>query len=94
MEDEIANRLKSLSNILRETLLLVPEAHIRGKETKLNDLFGITCKLVFNDDLYLNIWDENILLQLERLFQVKTPNQEVYGNELKILLNAPRLSGK
>lgn len=63
-EKDLKSRLISLKNILREALVLVSDFQIREKETQFDNLFNRSCKLIFDSDFYLNIWDENILLQL------------------------------
>ncbi len=84
-DKDLKNQLISLRNILRETLLLVPSFQMGEEKTKFINLFNRSCKLVFDGNFYINIWDEGILLQLEKLFQIKTPDREVYGEELRSL---------
>ena len=70
-EQELKSKLKRLRGILREALILLP-LFTQGKEIeRLNQLFKSICEIVFSDDFELHIWDEAVLLQLQKLFVKK-----------------------
>lgn len=46
-----------------------------------NDIYGV----LFSNELYLTIWDEPILLGLERLLDLNPPDEEQYGEEIGAL---------
>jgi hypothetical protein len=47
------------------------------------ELYPEICKLVFEDQLYLRIWSEPTLNQLEQLFQAEKPGEELFETELQ-----------
>jgi len=76
MEDQITR----LDWLLSRIQLLDPpyQESIEGKE-----LYQEICKLVFEDQLYLRIWSEPTLNQLEQLFQTEKPDEELFEAELE-----------
>ena len=45
-------------------------------------LYEEICKLVFEDQLYVRLWSEPALKQLEHLFQIEKPDEELFQSEL------------
>ncbi len=81
MEKHI-ERLKRLKGLLREAFILLPPFE-KGQETqKIDELFQNICNLIFTDDFYIHLWDEDVLNQLVEFFKAKTPNPTVYGERL------------
>ena len=76
-EEDKKNRLTTLRINLREALLQEEEGE------QFNDLFNKCCKSLFVNDFYLNIWDEDILLQLDQLFHNIAPDPDIHGQKLK-----------
>lgn len=76
METEVARLGRLLNEIerLKTPYLASPE----GKE-----LFGEICRLTLQERIYLEVWSERMLNQLERLFQTDSPDQEIFGSELR-----------
>jgi ribonuclease HIII len=74
-----------LKKILREALLLLPSFQIDEKETEFDEYFNNACQILFTNDFYKNLWDESVLLQLDRLFQVKRPLEKVYRRQLEAI---------
>src|SRR5438132_3168119 len=46
-------------------------------------LYQEICKFVFEDQLYVRIWSESTLNQLDQLFQTETPGEELFEAELE-----------
>ena len=83
-ENDFINLLMRLKKLLREvSLLLSPQRDER--KTELDECFNNVCQILFANDFYQNLWDESVLLQLERLFQFKRPSEKVYGQQLKVI---------
>ena len=76
MDDEI----KRLEWLLARIQLLDPP--FRGSEEG-KDLYQEICKLVFEDQLYVRLWSEPTLNQLEHLFQTEKPDEELFESELQ-----------
>ncbi len=76
MDDQITR----LDWLLSRIQLLDPpyQGSAEGKE-----LYQQICKLVFEDQLFLRIWSEPTLNQLEQLFQTERPDEELFGSELE-----------
>lgn len=76
MDDQITR----LDWLLNRIQLLDPpcQESAEGKE-----LYQEICKLVFEDRLYVRIWTEPILNDLDQLFQTENPDEELFGSELE-----------
>jgi len=83
--NDYTNLLMRLTKILREALLLLPSFQIDEKEAEFDEYFNNTCQILFTNDFYKNLWDESVLLQLDRVFQVKRPLEKVYGQQLETI---------
>jgi len=83
--NDYTNLLMRLKKILREALLLLPSFQIDEKETEFDEYFNNACQILFTNDFYKNLWDESVLLQLDRLFQVKRPLEKVYRRQLEAI---------
>jgi ribonuclease HIII len=70
--------LKRLKVLLRQRLY--PE-----KEIQTDDLFHEICRFLFDDNTYLSLWDEEVLNQTARLFEMKSPNPRVFAGQLDVL---------
>ena len=46
-------------------------------------LYQEICKFVFEDQLYLRIWSEPTLNQLDQLFQTEKPGEDLFEAELE-----------
>lgn len=76
MDDEIA----LLDRLLTRLQLLDPP-YRKSEDGK--QLFQQICELVFEDQLYLRIWSEPTLNQLDQLFQIETPGEDLFETELE-----------
>jgi len=83
--NDFTTLLIRLKKVLREASLLLTAFQRDEKEAELGECFNEACQNLFNNDFYQNLWDESVLLQLERLFQVKRPSEKVYGQQLKVI---------
>ena len=74
------DQTKRLDWLLSRIQLLDPpyQESAEGRE-----LYQEVCKLVFEDQLYVRIWSEPTLNQLEQLFQTEKPNEELFEAELE-----------
>lgn len=88
--NDFTSRLKRLKNTLRGALLLLPVLQIKEREAELDNCFNRACRLLFTDDFYEKIWDEGILSQLDKLFQFKTPQQNIHGKKLERIAERTR----
>ncbi|RLI52571.1 MAG: hypothetical protein DRP09_17635, partial [Candidatus Thorarchaeota archaeon] len=82
-ENEVVYKLKRLKDELRRAMLLLPLYERGERADKTVDSMNRVCSLLFKDMVYPEIWDEGILLQLERLFQTISPNESHWGEHLK-----------
>ena len=80
MDDQIA----LVDALLSRSQLLGPpcQESAEGKE-----LYQEICKLVLGERLYLHIWSEPTLNELEQLFQTDRPDEETFGPELENIRN-------
>ena len=85
-QNDFTNLLMRLKKVLREASLLLTSFQRDQKEEELDEYFNNACQILFNNDFYQNLWDESVLLQLDRLFQVKRPLEKVYGQQLKVIV--------
>jgi hypothetical protein len=76
MDDEIA----LLDRLLIRLQLLDPP-YRESEEGK--QLYQQICKLVFEDQIYLRIWSEPTLNQLDHLFQLERPGNKLFDVELQ-----------
>jgi len=83
--NDYTNLLMRLKKILREALLLLPSFQIDEKETEFDEYFNNACQILFTNDFYKNLWDESVLLQLDRVLQVKRPLEKLYGLQLETI---------
>ena len=79
MDTHKRNRLEDL---LIQIQLSYPDS-TRGLSSDFEDKFNAICSLIFVDDDYRYLWAEPILLQLDRLFEIKKPNPKRFGEALK-----------
>jgi ribonuclease HIII len=84
MDDEI----KRLESLLAKIQLLDPP--FRGSEEG-KDLYQEICKLVLEDKLYVRVWSEPTLNQLEHLFQTEKPDEELFESELEEISTRRRM---
>src|SRR3990172_5305575 len=84
-ENDFTNLLMRLKKFLREASLLLTSFQRDENEAELDEFFNNACQILFNNDFYQNLWDESVLLQLDRLFQVKRPSEKVYGKQLNVI---------
>ena len=83
-ENDFTNLLMRLKKVLREASLLLSFQRDE-KKAELDECFNNACQILFDNDFYQNLWDESVLLQLDRLFQFKRPLERVYGQQLKVI---------
>jgi ribonuclease HIII len=83
-ENDFINLLMRLKKVLREASLLL-SLQRDEKKAELDEYFNNVCQIPFANDFYQNLWDESVLLQLDRLFQFKRPSEKVYGQQLKVI---------
>jgi len=74
------NEITRLDWLLTRIQLLDPPYHEseQGKQ-----LYQEICKFVFEDHLYLRIWSEPTLNQLDQLFQTEKPSEDLFEAELE-----------
>jgi ribonuclease HIII len=71
-----------LGVLLCQAQLLMPSSSQPGPSAELQDVFNSICRLVFDERIYRELWDEPILSLLSWLFQVKPPALAVFGDEV------------
>jgi len=82
----VGRDLENLKRLLRDVLILLPADISENEPPRAESLFKDICDLVFNDDdFYLRIWDESALNQLAKLFEHKSPNKDLYKEEIRKL---------
>ena len=62
----------------------------RDEGSRARSLANEIYKLIFSNDIYNTLWDEKVLLGLERLLDSTPPSSEVYGKEVQILRDRVR----
>jgi hypothetical protein len=90
-ENEVVHKLKRIRDELNRAMLLLPLYERAEKEDEMNRSFNRLCSPLFRDRLYPEIWDEGVLLQLERLFQSIPPNKNRWGEHLQRIGERTRL---
>jgi ribonuclease HIII len=83
-ESDFTNLLMRLKKVLREASLLLSFQRDE-KKAELDKCFNNACHILFDNDFYQNLWDESVLLQLDKFFQVKRPLEKIYGQRLKVI---------
>jgi hypothetical protein len=76
MDDQIGRLERLLSRIQ-----LLDPPYRDSPERK--QLFQEICELVLEEQVYRHLWSEPTLNQLDQLFQTKTPDEELFGDELE-----------
>ena len=76
MDDQIIR----LDWLLSRTQLL-DSPYQESQEGK--DIYQEICKLLFEDQLYVRIWSEPTLNQLDQLLQTEKPDKELFETELE-----------
>jgi len=76
MDTEIAQ----LDRVLSQIQLLDPP-HEESAER--DELYQEICRLLFEDELYMRIWSESTLNQLQELFQTENPDEQLFETELE-----------
>ena len=84
-ENDFTNLLMRLKRFLRESSLLLTSFQRDEKKAELDECFNNACQILFVNDFYQNLWDESVLLQLDKLFQAKRPSEKVYGQQMKVI---------
>jgi hypothetical protein len=82
------NEIKRLEWLLTKIQLL--DAPFR-RSAEGKDLYEEICKLVFEDQLYVQLWSEPTLNQLEHLFQIEKPDEELFQSELDEIRKRTRI---
>ena len=82
-ENEVVYKLKRLNDELRLAMLLLPLYEQGKKKDEMNHAFNRVCSFIFRENLYPDIWDEGVLLQLEKLFKTISPNESRRGEHLQ-----------
>ena len=90
-ENEVVHKLKRIRDELNRAMLLLPLYERAEKEDEMDHSFNRLCSLLFRHRLYPEIWDEGVLLQLERLFQSISPNKSRWGEHLQRIGERTRL---
>ena len=81
------NKITRLDRLLSQIQLLNPPY----KESKEGEqLYQEICRLVFEDQLYVRLWSEPTLNQLEHLFQTEKPDEELFESELEEICKRTR----
>ena len=83
-ESDFTDLLMRLKRFLREASLLLSFQRDE-KKAELDECFNNACQILFVNDFYQNLWDESVLLQLDKLFQAKRPSEKVYGQQMKVI---------
>jgi len=84
-ENKDTNKLTKLRSLLRHMMILIPYYDEGGKKEETEFVFDQVCNIVFDNDMFLSIWDESILRQLTRTFETISPNKKLYFEELAII---------
>jgi ribonuclease HIII len=84
-ESDFTYLLMRLKRFLREASLLLMSFQRDEKKAELDECFNNACQILFVNDFYQNLWDESVLLQLDKLFQAKRPSEKVYGQQMKVI---------
>lgn len=79
MDTRVIPRLKSL---LHQVQLLMPHLGEPNPSSELQYMFKNVCKLVFDEGVYRELWDEHVLSQLNRLFEIKPPDLNMFGSQV------------
>lgn len=74
--------MKQLEGLLHRMQFLMPRMEEPGSSSDLQNVYKNICKLVFDEEAYRWLWDENTLSQVDRLFQVRPPEQTIFGNQV------------
>src|SRR6266542_477029 len=82
MESTVTTQLERL---LLRIQLLISGSSACSPSSEQQEVFNSICKLVFKDQTCRNLWDESILSRLNWLFQVKPPQQTVFGGQVEEL---------
>ena len=65
------NLIKKLKSLLRQMMILVPNYDKGEMKEETEHLFNQICSIVFNNNMFLSIWDEAVLRKLMRTALVK-----------------------
>ena len=82
------NEIKRLESLLAKIQLL--DSPVRGSEQGTN-LYQEICMLVFEHQLYVRLWSEPALNQLEALFQAEKPDEDLFRSELDEIRKRTRI---
>lgn len=77
MDKGLISRVESL---LRQIALLLPETDQSSHSPQLDEAYETICGLVLDEQVTNTLWHEPILSQLNRLFTVKPPSEELFGH--------------
>lgn len=72
----------ALNSLLRQALPLLGVSGSSSSASELNRVFGSLCKLVLDEMIFREVWDESVLSQLNGLFQVKPPHLPMFEGQL------------
>lgn len=73
---------RALNSLLRQALPLLGVSGSSSSASELNRVFGSLCKLVLDEMIFREVWDESVLSQLNGLFQVKPPHLPMFEGQL------------
>ena len=79
MDNRVITRLRAL---LHQVQLLTSRSDESSSSSDLQHTFKNVCRLVFDDEAHRGLWDEHILSQLNRLFEIKRPDLTMFGSQV------------
>lgn len=79
MDNRVITRLRAL---LHQVQLLTSRSDESSSSSELQHEFKNVCRLVFDDEAHRGLWDEHILSQLNRLFEIKRPDLTMFGSQV------------
>ncbi len=92
--NDVVYKWKQLRDELRLAISLIPFYKKGEKESKSKNSWDLACKLLFQDGFYNQVWEEEILLKSQKLFQPIPPNKKVWGEDLQKLRERTELVTK
>ena len=84
-KEETLSITKKLRVLLRQAMLMLPSYQEGARKDDFEGIWNEVCKIVLQDDLCQNIWAEDLLLQIDKLFKIIPPNAKRWGDHLNSL---------
>lgn len=76
------HRIKRLDSLIREMgeLKLIP-----AKTEMFSEGYNEVCEILFDADFYQQVWDEPVLMQIDRLFTENPPQATIFGERVEAI---------